>query len=492
MAEYIIQGETLTALADEIRVLSGTTDKLGTTKMIQDVGIANAYIADEAELIAQIQSALEGKAGGNEGEQAIPTISVNANGLITATAGTKSSTHQLAFQAAKTITPSITSQIAVSGGYYTGGNITVGAIPSQYVIPSGILNITTNGTHDVKNYASATVNVAEGSGEQVEWSANEDAIIEGAIGDSYFNNRITKIRSYLFQGNENITSVSFFKCTNIGSNAFYSCSRLTTVSFPACTTIGSSAFHFCSSLTTASFPACTTIGSNAFRYCSRLTTVSFPVCTSIGENAFGYCRSLTTASFPVCKTIGSYAFQYCESLTTVSFPVCATIDSYAFYKCYRVSSLTLGALTVCKLLGSNAFSSTPYTGYSYYFSGTPHIYVPASLVSAYQSATNWVYFSSYFSAIPGSENWEDEGEDNPGEGSLITFAIDGTEYQAEEGMIWSDWISSIYNTAGASEGMFSHVLLDAGGTVCYRAGLGVGDPISSSDEIIADYNYAIG
>ncbi len=29
---------------------------------------------------------------------------------------------------------------------------------------------------------------------------------------------------------------------------------------------------------------------------------------------------------------------------------------------------------------------------------------------------------------------------------LISFTIDGTEYQAEEGMTWNDWCSSIYNT----------------------------------------------
>lgn len=66
--------------------------------------------------------------------QATPSISINSSGLITATAtqaagyvpyGTKSATKQLAFQSAKTITPTTTSQIAVSSGYYTGGNIIV-------------------------------------------------------------------------------------------------------------------------------------------------------------------------------------------------------------------------------------------------------------------------------------------------------------------------------------------------------------------------------
>jgi hypothetical protein len=37
-----------------------------------------------------------------------------------------------------------------------------------------------------------------------------------------------------------------------------------------------------------------------------------------------------------------------------------------------------------------------------------------------------------------------------GEGgnSLITFTLDGTEYQAEEGMTWGEWVESDYNTDG--------------------------------------------
>lgn len=105
--------------------------------------------------------------------QATPSISVSNSGLITASAtqsagyvsaGTKSATSQLTTQAAKTVTPTTQSQTAVASGVYTTGAVTVGAIPSSYIQPSGTLNITTNGTHDVKNYASAQVSVAGGGG----------------------------------------------------------------------------------------------------------------------------------------------------------------------------------------------------------------------------------------------------------------------------------------------------------------------------------------
>ena len=49
------------------------------------------------------------------------------------------------------------------GGYDGLSGVTVGAIPSQYIVPTGSLNITSNNTtYDVTNYASAVVNIPSG------------------------------------------------------------------------------------------------------------------------------------------------------------------------------------------------------------------------------------------------------------------------------------------------------------------------------------------
>ena len=145
-----------------------------------------------------------------------PTISVNSSGLITATAtatagyitsGTKSATLQLTTQAGTTIIPSTSQVVAVASGRYTTGTVTVAAITAGtagtpiankgaisnhavtitptvtnttgYItggtkngiavtvsvseLVSGTLTITSNGTQDVTNYATVSINV-EGGG----------------------------------------------------------------------------------------------------------------------------------------------------------------------------------------------------------------------------------------------------------------------------------------------------------------------------------------
>jgi uncharacterized repeat protein (TIGR02543 family) len=252
-------------------------------------------------------------------------------------------------------------------------------------------------------------------------SENEDAIVGDTMSGYYVNDRVTKIKRGTFMGCEQLISVSFPVCTTIGRAAFEDCHRLTSINIPVCEIIGSAAFSYCVALTSVNFPVCKTINNAAFNNCNQLKTISFPACESIGTNAFLYCDDLTFVSFPACKTISNSAFYSCSTLTSANFPACTSIDNWAFgncrvltsanfpactsiddwafHGCYNLKSLYLTGSSLCTLSNSNAFGYTPIGGYSTSAETYGSIYVPASLLTSYQTATNWTYFSSRFIGI---------------------------------------------------------------------------------------------
>ena len=71
------------------------------------------------------------------------------------------------------------------------------------------------------------------------------------------------------------------------------------------------------------------------------------------------------------------------------------------------------------------------------------------------------------------------------ESNLITFTIAGTEYQAEEGMTWAEWINSVYNKNYFIIGS-DGIMTDAGGIIQYN-----NINVKSTDLIVSNYIYSI-
>ena len=130
------------------------------------------------------------------------------------------------------------------------------------------------------------------------------------------------------------------------------------------------------------------VASSAFQGNKNLQTVNLPYATSVGIGAFYNCTSLNQVSLPMCAFLGENAFYNCTSLTQMSLPMCSYIGSGAFYRCRLLSITTIGYSGICSLTSSGAFNGAQIT------SSMGSIYVPASLVDAYKSATNWSYFST--------------------------------------------------------------------------------------------------
>lgn len=149
MAEYLIQDTTLTNMADAVRTKTGSTGALSPD------GMATALnnIANRDSNNLSVSGATVTVPAGNykaqatksvaTATQATPSVSVDANGKITASAtqsagyvaaGTKTGTKQLTTQAAKTVTPTESSQTAVASGIYTTGAVSVSPIPSEYIV----------------------------------------------------------------------------------------------------------------------------------------------------------------------------------------------------------------------------------------------------------------------------------------------------------------------------------------------------------------------
>ena len=268
------------------------------------------------------------------------------------------------------------------------------------------IQATMNGTYDTETYNLVVVSVPVDGGTAGEAYGLVDGTETSiALGVSYVRPyALCSLRSLLsadfpacksvgyraFSGCVSLKTVSLPLCERIHDNAFENCFSLESACLPNCSLIGYSAFANCSSMSVAEFPKCTEIYSGGFSGCINLGHASFPECSRVGSNAFSRCSNLSEVYIPKCNAVYTTAFCSCLALSSINLPSCSLIYTSAFLSCYNLTTLDLTGVTSVPVLNSvNAFSSTPLYNYSASAGKWGSILVPASLYSAFLSASNW-------------------------------------------------------------------------------------------------------
>ena len=121
--------------------------------------------------------------------------------------------------------------------------------------------------------------------------------------------------------------------------------------------------------------------------CSNVESISFASATTYsGTQQFVNCSKLASVNLPNLTTLNNQMFQGCTSLEFIEFPKLTGLNrSGVFRNCYKLQTVVLRHTSVVPV-NNDTFANTPFAGYNG-LSGT--VYVPQSLISSYQTATNW-------------------------------------------------------------------------------------------------------
>lgn len=303
----------------------------------------------------------------------------------------------------KTVTPSTSQQTVNADNGYSGlGTVTVNAVTSSIdenitasnikknvsilgvtgsfeggITPTGTINISSNDTYDVTNYAEAVVNVPSQAGAYCFVPASSHS--KGSSGIQVpvsvkLDPSTTQICRYAFLNLTGLILVDGIPngVTTIYQEAFSGCSRYLNLS----------------SLPTS----LTTLGTKSFYNCSEtLTFTSIPSgVKNIPQECFSRCALQNLTDFGSIKTIGTSAFSICSGLVDVVLPATLTsIGNSAFAGNLNMKTITL-------------LSTSMVTGGSSMFGNCPkleHIYVPSNLVDTYKADSNWSAYESLITAI---------------------------------------------------------------------------------------------
>ena len=222
---------------------------------------------------------------------------------------------------AKTVTPTKAKQTVLPDADHTHlSQVTVNAIPSKYIEPSGELEITANGAYDVTEKASVEVNVESGD-------SNADAIWRGlaeqTITDVTIPNGTAAIAQSAFYGNNFVNVTLPESVTSIGESAFQNCPSLESINLPSgLTEIGANAFNACKKLAITEIPSgVTKLMSYVFAYNAATEFTVHAGVTALYQGCINRAPNMKKVTFlGTPTTIHASAFSYCTAITDIYVP----------------------------------------------------------------------------------------------------------------------------------------------------------------------------
>ena len=164
--EYIVTAETLwsnNVILGDAQVVWATSDVLYPFALVTDGSAREGYFTTTSQHTIKVER-LEFV----DGPLNLIAKSVTANGTYNASSDNADGYSSVTVNVpsggsmqTKTVTPTTSQQtVSPDSGYDGLSSVTVGAIPSEYIVPSGSETKTANGTYDVTALAQLVVNVA--------------------------------------------------------------------------------------------------------------------------------------------------------------------------------------------------------------------------------------------------------------------------------------------------------------------------------------------
>lgn len=312
--------------------------------------------------------------------------------IVTAEGGGGGGTPAEIILQSKVVTPTkSTQEIVADTGYDALEKVSVEAIPSEYIVPSGTKTITENGTHDVTENASVNVNVPipdgfiqpSGSVEITE-NGTYDVIEKASVIVSIPEKKIV-LQDKTIETNGTYSADDGYD--GLGQVTVNVAGSTNTESEEVATLLGNT-------MTVLDNSIATSLRSRACQGATKLATVNLPNVTSMGTYAFYSCAGLTTVHLPMVTSIPSQCFYSCTKLKHADCGQAGSISAQAFNACSALTELILRKTgSICTLSNVNGVNNSPIG------KGTGYVYVPSALIENYKTATNWSTFANQFRAI---------------------------------------------------------------------------------------------